>query len=154
VPPNEERRPPADQAGAAAAKRVDKTTASVTRTPCPAVRLDGDPCQAWAATDGWPFCSSHRWTHRHLAADSIRTPGVGSSYGKGVDSTGTPGAVSHEKGLRQIEAPTDAWADVYASATAWINAVAQPRWPEFAVNDAVWAVSIADWATRGRRSAA
>ena len=85
---------------------------------CAALKLDGEPCQAWPAADGWPFCSSYRWLHRHLAL---------------VDGT---------------------WGTAHAAARAWIRDVGRPRWPDFGCNDELWAVSIATWATSGRRSAA
>jgi hypothetical protein len=45
------------------------------------------------------------------------------------------------------------WADVYDSAERWVEWTARRRWPVFAVNDQIWACSVADWETSGRRAA-
>jgi hypothetical protein len=46
------------------------------------------------------------------------------------------------------------WASAYSGAESWIRDVGRPRWPDFAANDEIWACSIADWATHGRRATA
>lgn len=46
------------------------------------------------------------------------------------------------------------WAEVYADAERWVCWTARRRWPVFAVNDQIWACSVADWETSGRRTAA
>lgn len=45
------------------------------------------------------------------------------------------------------------WAEVFEDAERWVTWNGRRRWPNVALNDQVWAVSIADWATYGRRAA-
>lgn len=45
------------------------------------------------------------------------------------------------------------WAEAYESAELWVTWNARRRWPLFAVNDQIWACSVADWAASGRRAA-
>lgn len=45
------------------------------------------------------------------------------------------------------------WTVVYDCAEHWIRWTARRRWPDFPSNDAIWASSVADWATSGRRAA-
>jgi hypothetical protein len=37
------------------------------------------------------------------------------------------------------------WNDTYAAAREWVRLNGRRRWPDFAVNDSVWALSIASW---------
>ncbi|WP_433361948.1 hypothetical protein ACQPZX_29435 [Actinoplanes sp. CA-142083] len=72
------------------------------------------------------------------------------------DKNARPGRRS-ETGAKQA-GPADAsvltWAEVYDDAERWISWTARRRWPDFAVNDQVWACSITAWELHGRRSAA
>jgi hypothetical protein len=45
------------------------------------------------------------------------------------------------------------WADNYRDAECWVRWNGRRRWSAFAVNDQIWACSVADWATNGRRAA-
>lgn len=45
---------------------------------------------------------------------------------------------------------TDPWAETYADAERWVSWTARRRWPTFAVNDQVWAMSVTDWYHGGR----
>ena len=45
------------------------------------------------------------------------------------------------------------WSDIFADAERWVCWTARRRWPAFAVNDQIWACSVADWETSGRRAA-
>jgi hypothetical protein len=46
-----------------------------------------------------------------------------------------------------------AWAEAYGDAERWVRWTARRRWPTFPANDAIWACSVADWETSGRRAA-
>ncbi len=37
------------------------------------------------------------------------------------------------------------WADTYRAARYWVAWTARRRWPDHAANDAIWALSVADW---------
>jgi hypothetical protein len=45
------------------------------------------------------------------------------------------------------------WADTYAEAQRWVRWNARRRWPAFPCNNDVWAASVTDWETSGRRVA-
>jgi hypothetical protein len=46
------------------------------------------------------------------------------------------------------------WADVFEDAERWVHWSARRRWPEFTVNDEIWACSVTAWELHGQRSAA
>lgn len=46
------------------------------------------------------------------------------------------------------------WGEVYECAELWVCWTARRRWPTFAVNDQIWASSVTDWETSGRKAAA
>lgn len=46
-----------------------------------------------------------------------------------------------------------AWTEVYEDAERWVSWNARRRWPAYLVNDQIWAMSVADWETYGRRAA-
>lgn len=61
----------------------------------------------------------------------------------------------HKQAGRPAAMVTTEWAEVYEDAERWVCWTARRRWPLFAVNDQIWACSVADWETSGgRRSAA
>lgn len=39
----------------------------------------------------------------------------------------------------------DAFADTYEAASRWVAWTARRRWPDFAANDQIWALSVAAW---------
>lgn len=46
------------------------------------------------------------------------------------------------------------WAQVYDCAQLWVAWNARRRWPDFTVNNEVWAMSVTGWELHGRRTAA
>lgn len=46
------------------------------------------------------------------------------------------------------------WAATEECAREWVAWTARRRWPEFAVNDDIWAASVTGWELCGGRSAA
>jgi hypothetical protein len=47
---------------------AEQTNASVLpRRRCASLTLAGEPCRAYPAADGWPWCSAHRYLHTRAA---------------------------------------------------------------------------------------
>jgi len=49
-------------------------------------------------------------------------------------------------------APGTDWSTAYAASLAWVRTVGRARWPRHAVNNELWAASVADWLLGGRRA--
>lgn len=45
----------------------------------------------------------------------------------------------------------DPWPAAYETARYWVRWTARRRWPRYAANDDVWAMSAASWWVGGRR---
>lgn len=63
----------------------------------------------------------------------------------------------HSRASSQVIPPTSFsvtdWADTYESAERWVAWNARRRWPAFAVNDEVWALSVTAWQHNGQVAA-